>query len=430
MDRTIEGKAYINGAFEKCCIGIKQGKISKIKKILKSDEHIDFGNKIILPSGIDIHVHFRDPGFTKKEDFKTGSMAAAYGGISCVFDMPNTHPPTTTLNTINEKLHIADIKSYIDFGIYASLTNDNIKNINILAKKCSGFKIYLGDTPNSLQFNTQFLEDAFQKINKTNSIVLIHAENIQCLKKHSGIEHNLKDHLRHRPSECEEISIKNILDSCKDIPLKIHICHLSSCEGLLALKNHTKNISIGVTPHHLFFDIGMIKSNQPFYKVNPPIRSNLDRETLWNAVTDGSIDVLESDHAPHTLEEKSREFDKAPSGMPGVETMLPMFLAQVKNQKMSFNRLISLLCEKPAELLDIPKGRIEIGKDADLIVIDFKDVKIIKTDKLHSKYGWSTFEGKTAIFPSHVFMRGEEIIQEYELVGSQGIGRNVKSTFP
>ncbi len=425
MDRTIEGKVYIKGSFEPCCIGIKQGKISAIKKILKDDQHIDFGKRLILPAGIDLHVHFREPGFTQKEDFKTGSMAAAFGGITCVFDMPNTNPPTTTIPAIEEKIRIAKKKSFIDFGIFSGLTDDNINKINRLAKHCSGFKIYLGETINSLKFNPKLLKNALQETGKTNKITLIHAENEQCLRTHEGIENNLKDHLKNRPSECEETSIKTILECCKSNPSKIHICHISSYEGIKTLKGRLKNISLGVTPHHLLFDIGNVNSNQTFYKVNPPIRTQQDRETLWENTINGFIDVIESDHAPHTLEEKERGFNNAPSGLPGVETTYPLFLAEAKNQRISFARLISNLCEKPAELLSIPKGKIEKGRDADFIVIDFKKISTIDSDNLHYKCGWSPYEGKNAIFPSHVFLHGEEIIEDHELVASQGLGSNI-----
>ena len=425
MDLIIEGKAYINKTFEKCCIGIEGGKISTIKKILKGDEHLDFSSKLILPSGIDLHVHFRDPGFAHKEDFQTGSLAAAFGGITCVFDMPNTRPQTISVDSILEKKRIAENKSFIDFGLYAAISNNNIKNIIELSKNCSGFKIFLGSSTNSLQLSEQNLKDALQKVSQSNKIALIHAENEQCLKKYKAIEHNLKEHLKCRPSKCEETSIRNVLSICKDVPSKTHICHLSSCEGFEILKTRPKNVSVGVTPPHLFFDINNIKANQSFYKVNPPIRSNYDRETLWYGVKNGFIDVSESDHAPHTIEEKEVDFNRAPSGLPSVETMFPLFLAEVKKEKLSFDRLISLMCEKPAELMGIPKGKIEVGRDADLIVIDFKEMRTIKADKLHSKCGWTPFEGMNAIFPSYVFVRGEKLIEEHELQARQGFGKYI-----
>ena len=165
--------------------------------------------------------------------------------------------------------------------------------------------------------------------------------------------------------------------------------------------------------------------SQTFYKVNPPLRSSFDKESLFNAARNGIIDVIDSDHAPHTKEEKDTEFDEAPSGLPGVETMFPLFLYLAKKEKISFQRVISLLCRRPAEILDIPKGKIEIGTDADIIIVDLKDETKIKADGLHSKCGWTPFEDWPAIFPSHVFTRGEKLIEDSSIQVKQGFGKFV-----
>lgn len=425
MDLTIEGKTYINGNFEDCCIGITDGRISAIKKILKEDEHYNFRGKIILPAGIDIHVHFRDPGLMHKEDFSTGTMAAAFGGISCVFDMPNTIPQTITLQTLSDKIISARKKAYVDFGVYVGITGSNIKNIEELAKKCCGFKIYLGGTTNSLQLDEHNLREALLRIASTGKPVLIHAEDNNCLAKHKLKENNLVDHMHLRPAECEETAIKNILKISRDTNTKIHICHLSSIEGLELLRKRSKNINCGATPHHLLFTVQDDLKPQSHYKVNPPVRTNFDREALFGGLKSGLIDILESDHAPHTFEEKNAEFDVTPSGLPGVETAFPLFLYVVKKETLSFQRLISLICEKPAELLNVPKGRIEIGKDADFIVIDLKKDCKIKSENLHSKCGWTPFEGWPAIFPEYVFVRGEKLIEDHEMLVAKGFGKVV-----
>jgi len=425
MDLTIEGKAYINGSFEKCCIGVDQGRISSIKKISKGDEHLDFGNKLILPAGIDVHVHFRDPGMIHKEDFSTGSLAAAFGGISCVFDMPNTIPQTTNLQVLSDKIIALGKKSYVDFGVYSCVTNSNIKNTGKIGEKCSGFKIYMGNSTNSLQLDTSNLREVFKEVESTEKPVLIHAEDEQCLNKHKIKERNLFDHLHSRPSKCEEKAIRDILESSRNINSKIHICHLSSCEGLELLKNRPENISCGVTPHHLLLSIEKSLKPHSKYKVNPPLRTSFDREILFEGVRSGFIDMLESDHAPHTLEESDVDFDNAPSGLPGVETMFPLFLYMAKKRKLSFRSLISIICERPAELVGIPKGRIEVGRDADIIVADLKKDCKIKSEYLHSKCEWSPFEDWSAIFPMHVFVRGEKLIEEHEMLESKGFGRFV-----
>jgi dihydroorotase len=425
MDLVIEGKAYVNGIFQNCCIGIKDGKIIEIKKIIKAEKHLDFGNNLIIPAGLDIHVHFRDPGMTHKEDFTTGSSSAAFGGISCVFDMPNTIPQTTTINEVSDKIKLASKKSFVDFGIYSGVTNNNIKDIEALAKKCSGFKIYLGSSTNTLLFDKRNLKEALQKISQTNKSVLFHAEDEEILLKNKKVESNLLDHLKFRPSICETSSINNILKESQKMNLKIHICHISSIDGLEILKNRPNNVTFGITPHHALLSADKSKFLQTFYKVNPPIRTTFDKESLFNAVKNGTIDIIESDHAPHTKEEKDVIFDNAPSGMPGVETMFPLFLFLAKKEVISFSRVISMVCEKPAELMGILKGSIQIGKDADLIVVDIKKETKIKSENLHSKCVWSAFEDWNAIFPQSVFIRGENVIEDNEIQVSQGFGRFV-----
>jgi len=425
MDLTFEGKVYINGKFEQCCVGVTDGKISSIKKILKGDEHYNFRGKIILPAGIDVHVHFRDPGLTHKEDFSTGSMAAVFGGISCVFDMPNTVPQTTTVQNISDKITLASKESYVDFGVYAGITDSNIENIEELTKKCCAFKIYLGGTINSLRFSSNNLKEAFDRIKLANTPVLIHAEDDSCLIKHNLKENTLVDHMNSHPAECEEVAVKNILKLSRDINIKVHICHLSSIEGLNLLRNRPKNISCGVTPHHLLFSAQDNLKPQSHYKVNPPIRSNFDREALFDGLKNGLIDVLESDHAPHTFEEKDKEFNIVPSGLPGVETMFPLFLYMAKKEILSFERLVSSICEKPAELMNIPKGKIEVDRDADFIVVDLKKDCKIKSENLHSKCGWTPYEERLAIFPEYVFVRGEKLIEENEFLGAKGYGKFV-----
>jgi len=428
MDLTLEGKLYRNGVFEQGCLGIEQGKIVSIKKTLKAENHIDVGNNLILPAGIDLHVHFRDPGFPQKENFSTGSLAAAFGGISCIFDMPNTQPQTTTVQNLKEKTQNASEKSYIDFGLYAAVTNENVGRLAELSPYCNGFKIFLGSSTHSLELSPQNLRVAFLETNRTKKITLIHAEDDPCLKRHECIETTLVDHLRCRPAECEEIAVNNVINASQGQTTPIHICHLSSCEGFEALRRKPPHISVGVTPHHLFFDVHMLSTNQTWYKVNPPIRSSFDRDTLWYGVNHGLIDIFESDHAPHTLEEKNVDFNQAPSGIPGVETMYPLFLASVKKEQMHLNTLLSLLCERPAQLLNLPKGKLEVGWDADLIVVDMKKTEQVIADTLHSRCGWTPYEGFPAIFPSLVFLRGEKLIEDRQMLQKQGYGKHLLSS--
>jgi len=426
MDLSVEGKVYVNGVFEQACIGVENGKIVEIKKILKADEHFDFGNKLVLPAGVDVHVHFRDPGMTHKEDFYTGSVAAVFGGISCVFDMPNNIPPTTSVECLDDKISIGIRKSVVDFGLYAGVTNDNIDKIEIMSKKCNGFKVYLGSSTLSLLFDKKNLPSVLDKASLSGKPVLFHAEDEECLIEHKMVEEKLSDHLSSRPAVCEETSIKEVLSFSQGSNAKVHVCHVSSCDGLELLKERRGNVSFGVTPHHSLLNVEKKLGSQSFYKVNPPIRTSFDKETLFNALNNGFVDVLESDHAPHTIEEKNVDFNEAPSGVPGVETMYPLFLYLAKKGFLSFQRLISLLCIRPAELMGVSKGRIEKGFDADFIVVDLKEDECrIKADRLHSKCGWTPFEDWPAVFPECVFVRGEKVIDDYEIQVSQGFGEFV-----
>jgi len=423
MDVTIEGKFFIQGEFRQCCIGVENGKITAIKKILKGDTHHDFPKKIILPTGVDVHVHFREPGFTHKEDFKTGSLSALFGGISCVCDMPNTSPPTISKKTAIDKITNAKKKSYVDFGVYVNINNSNINEIEEFGKNISGFKIFMGDTTNSLPFNFEKLKEVLEKTTKTGKPILFHAEDANCLIRNKQTEKNLLGHLDSHPALCEKTAIQNILHASNQKTGRIHICHLSSCEGLELLKNKPKNISCGATPHHLLFSAENILENQTQYKVNPPIRTCFDKDALFDGILKGYVDILESDHAPHTLKEKNVEFNDAPSGIPGVETMYPLFLYLAKKDKISFSRLITLICEKPSQLVNTTKGSIETGKDADFIIVDLKNEQKIAAENLHSKCDWTPFDGWPAIFPSDVFIRGEKLIDDYELQCNQGFGR-------
>lgn len=427
MVLIVEGKFFIDGSFRDCCIGIENGKIVKIKKVLTGTNRINFSKGVILPSGVDIHVHFRDPGLTYKEDFFSGSTAALFGGISCIFDMPNTMPRTNNVDVFKEKLNISTSKSVVDFGLYIGLTNYNLNEIKRLSNFCNGFKIFLGESTSSNDFESDRLGDVFKKVESTGKLVLIHAEDQNCLSSNKKTENNCIDHLSSRPAICEAEAIKKILKESNGIRTNIHICHLSSNIGLKLLRRRSKNISVGVTPHHLLFNTDNIKSCDSKFKVNPPIRSEFDRRFLWVSACDGFLDVLESDHAPHSMSDKEKDFEEAPSGIPGVETIYPLFIHLCKTGQMSFKRLISLLCERPAELLGIPKGKIEVGMDADFIFVDLKKACKIKSEKLHSKCGWSPYESMNAIFPSCVFIRGEQAVENYKLCVGKGFGRKVNS---
>ncbi|UCE39140.1 MAG: dihydroorotase [Thermoplasmata archaeon] len=416
MELVIEGNALIDKEIVKCCIGVEEGKIKAIKKILKGEKHHDFGDKLILPGAIDAHVHFRDPGLTHKEDFGTGTTSCAFGGVTCALDMPNTLPPVTNILALEEKARNADMKAFVDFGLFAGVSLNC--DIEALAKSAVGYKIYLATTTGDMLIDDyKALEGIFKDINETEKPVSVHCED-EALMDRTLNPDSLRKYLKSRPNICEESGIKKVLNNRGNA--KAHICHVSTSEGARLIEN--ESITSEVTPHHLFLnsnsDIGALG------KVNPPLRESKDQEALWNALSQGTIDIMASDHAPHTLDEKE-QFETAAPGIPGVETMVPLMLYMVKQNKFQLERLVDAACKRPGEIFHLKKGRLAPGYDADIIMVDMRSEAEIKGKNLHSKCGWTPFEGFSAIFPRFTFVRGEVVIEDWELTGERGYGKMV-----
>lgn len=400
---VLEGRAYVRGKFQDCAVGIDDGKIVSIKKALRGDKHVDYGGMLLLPGAIDIHVHFRDPGLTYKEDFQSGSTAAVMGGVTTVFDMPNTLPPTTTLRQYAAKMEMAEGKSLADFGLYAAVSL--AREIPRLGKVGAPFKLYLAPTTGELAVADDDLDGLLGTIPEESPIV-VHAEDPSKFKE--GGTGNLVQHDLSRPIASECSSIEKLGSKGR----KLHITHVTSEEGLGISRSN--GFTTDATPHHLLLDcaarIGQLG------KVNPPVREPVEREKLWRALREGRVDMLASDHAPHTDEEKDLPFKDAPAGMPGVETTVPLMLRRVRSEELPMERLISAACEGPAELMGLKKGKIEIGLDADLIVLDLREVSKIRGRRLHSKCGWTAFEGWEAVFPRATYLRGTLIVENGEVV--------------
>ncbi|MDD5502350.1 MAG: dihydroorotase [Candidatus Thermoplasmatota archaeon] len=422
MDFIVEGRAFAGGEFVECAIGIENGRISRIGKTIEpSGGCRRISAKHILPAGVDAHVHFRDPGLTHKEDFATGTMSAAFGGISCVLDMPNTKPPAVTTEALAEKIEIAKRKACVDFGIYAGASA--VGNVEALAKKCTAFKLYMAESTGGLNVPDSEIEGICAKIAKTGKALSIHTEDEKTRKKFE--EKNLEDHLKSRSNICEAEAVKRVAALAPKLKNEIHLAHISAKESIEYLKNKPKNLTAEVAPHHLFLNAGM--DLRQYGKVNPPLRTKQDQSALWEALNLGIIDMLASDHAPHTIDEKEKEFNDAPSGMPGVETMYPLMLAASKVKRIEIARLANAISERPAQIFGFGerKGKIAVGYDADLIFVDFQNARKIKAEDLHSKCGWTAFEKFDAIFPESTMVRGKFVVENGSFVGAPGYGRYV-----
>ncbi len=409
MDYILDGKISKDGSIIDVNISIEDGKIKEIKKNITGSKTIKIEG-LIIPSMLDLHVHFREPGYTYKEDFETGSLSALFGGVSFVMDMPNTKPVTDNKESFEEKKRLASAKSYIDFGLFAAVSE---KYNEYFVKDVPAFKLYMSETTGINPENLDLLLENASKI-AAEKIIFVHSE----LKSEfmHGTAKNLKEHSMIR-SETSEINAVRLLISRN---LKnMHITHVSSPDTIPYAVS--ADYSTDVTPHHLFLNYS--SDLNAYAKTNPPVRSKHTADQLWNMLIAGSIDFVASDHAPHTVEEKEKEFEYAPSGVPNVETTLPLFLERFREGEISIERLINVLSKAPAKLLNIKKGSIEPGFDADLVAFKISDARKIDSRKLHYKCGWSPYEGLPAIFPHTVIVRGEFKIENFELEASAGSGK-------
>lgn len=376
-------------------LGITDGKIAKIGVVAEKGKIEKACSGLhVLPGAIDMHVHFRDPGFPEKEDFHTGSCAAAAGGITTVVDMPNTSPPTLTCEALEAKRAVAAAKSVVNYGFYMALSEDNLEEIK-RAKNIAGVKLFLGSTTGNLL--VQKIE-AIEQLLKLRKFVITHAENEDIIKENAAKFKDAVDPKIHsliRSPRAAYEAVKFILHLAKKLDAKIHITHVSTAGEVDELQKFKgPNVSADATTHHLYLTDAAYAERGNFVKMNPPLRSEDDRQALWKALKDGTIQVVATDHAPHTKAEKEQPHAKAPSGVPGEETLLPLLLNSVNSGDLNLNDVCRLVCENPAKLLQIPnKGKIEEGFDADLTIVDMNLTQAVGAHGYFTKCGWSPFDG-------------------------------------
>ena len=413
---VLNGRVYTATGLKSIDIWIKDGKVAAIGGPHRSEERIDAKGMLVLPGAIDAHVHFRDPGLTHKEDWESGSISAAAGGVTTVVDQPNTDPRTLDKKSFDLKLDIARHRCVVDFCI-----NGGPGKINELAKA--------GVTAIGEIFAYEHSDAQMQKILKevenTSALPTIHAEDGMIIREKTESLRHLHEpdvYSRARPATAEAAAIEKAISWAK----RLHICHISTAQGLelvRAAKAAGKKLSCEVTPHHLLFNVKDYRKHGSYLKMNPPLRLQEDSNALWAGLRDGSIDILASDHAPHLPEEKKDDIWEAPAGVPGVETMLPLMLNAVKSNLITLDRLVDAISARPAEIFSLrSKGKIEAGRDADMVLIDPRSAKEIRADRLHSRADWTPYEGKEAIFPQMTILRGE-VIYDGDLEVRPGNGR-------
>ncbi|MGC8562777.1 MAG: dihydroorotase [Thermoplasmata archaeon] len=401
---AFHGRFYISGEFREKYVVVEDGVIKSITDEL-SGMRINSIPGLIFPGGVDMHVHFRDPGETEKEDFRTGSLSALFGGTTTVCDMPNNKVPIDNREAFESKLSSIRNKSYVDFGLYQAASNVSIP-------ESIGQKIFLGKSTGGLLTDIENCE-------WQDKVKVVHAELQECLENNLKESKDLVTHDMSRPIECEMEAIEYVF---KYNLSRVHIAHLTSVRTVELSKS--LGFTTEVTPHHILLNNSTEIGS--FGKVNPPLRKRSVQEELLSKLNSKSIDVIASDHAPHTIHEKG-EFRDAPSGLPGVETRIPLTLSIYRKGLISIERAISLLMERPSEICRINKGYIAEGYDADFISVNIKNPVEIKGEDLHSKCGWTPFEKFGGIFPDIVYLRGELMIQDKEVVGQPtGVFLNAK----
>lgn len=418
------GKAYISGKLLRKNILIDGGKISKIsEQKLDAEKEIDCSGKIILPGAIDVHVHFRTPGFEYKEDWISGSLAALHGGITTVMDMPNTNPPTDSLQRLAEKRKLVLEDALVDFDLYMAATEGNLGEIE-KAQNLRAVKLYFGSTTGNILLNKpEKIRELFKLAKEKNFIVVAHAEDEGIIKKNESQfrqDSHLKEskwpelHSLVRSEEAEAKAIADLLKIQEEIGNKLHIAHISSRKGVKLIEKAKlgkfgKNITCEVTPNHLLLCSNDYKNFGNLIKCNPSIKGPEHQKALFSALQRGTIDIVATDHAPHAPEEKARPYWNCPSGIPGVETMVPVLLDQVNKKRLALEKVVEVVCENPAKIFNWKnKGYIKEGYDADLIIVDMKTEYGMEDSRLFTKAKYSPFSKvKLKGFVEQTISRGE-----------------------
>jgi len=415
-------------------IAVSNGKIAKTGKLESSDtanEIYDAGGKHILSGIIDAHVHFRDPGLTEKEDFETGSAAAAFGGITLAADMPNVIPVTSTVERFNEKVSIAKEKSYIDFALFALPSGNLNENEGLRKAGALGFKVFFGTSTGDIAApSPPELYEIMSQCAQMGFRIGFHAETselnsyfTEICKKKEG-EANAKTLEQARPVISEVLALQSIICYAQFTGAKIHIHHVTSLDGALAVAEAKKkgiNISAETCPHYLFLD----SDTSGAHRVYPPIRGKMQRDGLWDALKNKTIDMIASDHAPHTFEQKNLPVWEAQAGLCSVETWVPLFLNEVNKGRLSLNDFVRIASEAPAKIWGIypQKGNLLPGADADFTIVDMKKRWKISAGELHSKSKTSPYDGmeiQGAV--DSTIVRGKFVVKDGKLLGNRGFG--------
>ena len=427
------GTVATAGGFTIADVGVRSGRIAAIGTFGASDadEVLDCRNLHVLPGVIDTQVHFREPGVVHKEDLETGTAAAAAGGVTAIFEMPNTKPATATAEALDQKLTAARGRTWCDHAFFVGATPDNADALAALERLpgCCGVKVFMGSSTGDLLVARD--EILAQVLSSGSRRVAVHAEDEQRLIERRSLL-SRPDHPRRHPEwrdrDTALRATQRLLALAVASGRRVHVLHITTGAEMALLARHKAVATVEVTPQHLtlagpdcYERLGTLA------QMNPPIRDEAERTALWHAVADGTVDVIGSDHAPHTAEEKAGSYPDTPSGMPGVQTLLPIMLDHVNAGRLTLQRLVDLTSAGPHRIYGIAgKGRIAAGYDADLTIVDLKARRTIENRWIRSKCGWTPFDGMSVTgWPVATVIRGNIAMRDDELLGTP-IGRPVQ----
>jgi dihydroorotase len=386
-------------------------------------ETIDCSGLHVLPGVIDSQVHFREPGLTHKEDLASGSEAAVLGGVTVVFEMPNTNPLTTTRDALADKVAAARGRMFCDFAFYVGGTRENIDDIPELERleASAGMKIFMGSsTGNLLVDDEASLDKIIARISRR---AAFHSEDEARLIARQGVRRagDPTSHPEWRDPEAAMISTRRLVRLAEKNRRRVHVLHISTGDEIEFLREHKAWASVEVTPNHLTLTAPECYERLGTYaQMNPPVRDAEHQARIWQGIVDGTVDVLGSDHAPHTREEKDHAYPGSHSGMTGVQTLVPIMLDHVNAGRLSLERFVDLTSHGPQRIFGLrTKGRIAVGNDADFTIVDMKRRETITDDKIASKCGWTPFHGKTVTgWPVKTVIRGRTVMSDGEILGT------------
>lgn len=381
------------------------------------DETINAEGLHLLPGAIDDQVHFRDPGLTHKEDLHTGSLACAKGGITTFLEMPNTKPETITCERLAEKLALAATKCVVNYGFYVGATCDNVEELQ-RATRTPGIKIFIGSSTGDLLVDQQAaLERIFAE---TTLPICAHCEDeatVRANRDRLNGGQDITDHSRIRDHKAAYIATKRAIELAFRHHHRFHVLHVSTADELELLADPRGLITAEVCPHHLFFNIDDYARLGSLVQMNPSIKTAADNQALFQALLNGRIQVVATDHAPHTLDEKKKPYPQSPSGLPAVENSMALMLDCVHRGLCSIEQVVKWMCDAPARVWDIvQKGRIEEGFDADLALVDLRKSQTIHNEEQVTKCGWSPWHGVTLTgWPVRTWVMGRTVFADGRL---------------